>query len=378
MPENGLFQKSVVMLSHRIRAIKPSPTLEITTRARELRSEGRDVIGFGAGEPDFDTPEHIKAAAKEAIDRGETKYTAVGGTPEMKKAVVEKLKRENGLEYGTTEVTVCCGGKQVLFNFFLALLNPDDEALIPSPYWVSYPDQVKLAAARPIFLPCHLEQNWLPRAAQLQRAITPRTKMIVFNSPSNPTGTTYSREELIAIGEVLKKHPKLWIVSDDIYEHILYDGQQFYNLLMLFPEFKDRFFLVNGVSKAYSMTGWRIGFGAGPQYMIKAMEKIQGQSTSNACSIAQAAAVAALNGPQNCIEPMVKAFDTRRKLACEMLGKMTAVKLAKPTGAFYLFPRIGDVYKLDRFQELIYNSQEKKEKKNGGLSLFDFLRPSLR
>ncbi len=338
--------------ANRLDVIQPSPTLAITARARELRAEGRDIIGFGAGEPDFDTPDHIKKAAVKAIEEGQTKYTAVGGTPLLKKAVAEKFKRENGIEYSAKEVTVGNGGKQVLFNLFLAVLNPGDEVIITAPYWVSYIDLVRIAEGVPVVVETTIEEGYLLTPEKLKKAITPKTRAIILNSPSNPTGAAYDDAALRALGDVLKQNPEILIVTDDIYEHILYDGLKFNNLITLFPEFKDRAFIVNGVSKAYSMTGWRIGYGAGPAYIIENMETMQGQSTSNACSISQAAAVAALMENQSVVETMRVAFQARRDLAYRMLSAMPGVKTIQPKGAFYIFPDISEVYKLPKFVQL--------------------------
>ena len=348
-------------IADRLDVIEPSPTLAITARAKELRATGRDIIGFGAGEPDFDTPDHIKDAAKRALDEGQTKYTAVGGTPALKKAVIDKFKRDNNLEYTAKEVTVGNGGKQLIYNVFVASLNKGDEVIIPAPYWVSYADIVRLAEGTPVIVDCPLSQNYLLTPEQLEKSITKKTKAIILNSPSNPTGSTYTPDQMRELGNVLLKHPEILIVSDDIYEHILFDGMKFSNLAMLFPELKDRVFIANGVSKAYSMTGWRIGYGAGPAYLIENIETMQGQSTSNASSISQAGAVAALNGPQDCIEEMRQAFEKRRELVYNMVLSIPGLKTNKPTGAFYIFPDISEIYKLDKFQKI---KKERKEEFN--------------
>jgi aspartate aminotransferase len=342
--------------ANRLDLIQPSPTLAITARAKELRAEGKDIIGFGAGEPDFDTADHIKRAAIQAIDEGQTKYTAVGGTPALKKAVADKFKRENGIEYSVKEVTVSNGGKQVLFNLFLAVLNPGDEVIITAPYWVSYIDLVRIAEGEPVVIQTSYEEGYLLTAEKLKKAITSKTKAIILNSPSNPTGAVYDDIALKALGEVLKQHPEILIVTDDIYEHILYDGLKFNNLITLFPEFKDRSFIVNGVSKAYSMTGWRIGYGAGPADIITNMETMQGQSTSNPGSISQAAALAALTESQDVVVSMCSAFQNRRDLAYRMLSAMPGVRTILPKGAFYIFPDLSEIFTWPKFIQL------KKEK----------------
>jgi aspartate aminotransferase len=340
-------------VAERLNVIEPSPTLAITARARELKAAGRDVIGFGAGEPDFDTPEHIKEAARRAMAAGQTKYTAEGGSPAAKKAVIEKFRRENGLEFKPTEVTLSNGGKQVLYNLFLSTLNPGDEVVIPAPYWVSYADMARMAQAVPKFVYSGIDHGYLITPEQLDAAITPKTRLVIINSPNNPTGAAYTKNQLEALGRVLLKHSHVLICSDDIYEHIVYGDLKFYNLLMLFPELRERTFIVNGVSKAYSMTGWRIGVGAGPDYIIKNMEKLQGQSTSNPCSIAQAAAIAAFSESQDCVEEMRVAFEKRRELVYRMLQAMPGVRAIMPQGAFYMFPDIHEVYANPRFQAIL-------------------------
>lgn len=339
-------------VSDRLQLISPSPTLAITARARELRAAGNDIIGFGAGEPDFDTPDHIKRSAIRAIEEGQTKYTAVGGTPSLKKAIVEKFQKENGLTYATNEITVGNGGKQILFNLFMTTLNAGDEVIITAPYWVSYYDLVKISGGEPVIVDTTFENEFRILPEQLKNAITGKTRAIVINSPSNPTGSAYTREQLKALGDILADHPEILIISDDIYEHIIYDGLEFVNLRMLFPEFKDRSFIVNGVSKAYSMTGWRIGYGAGPDYIIKNMETMQGQSTSNAASISQAAAVAALTEDQTVVSEMRDAFQIRRDLAYRMLQSIPGIRTFNPQGAFYIFPDVSGVYELSKFQAL--------------------------
>ena len=325
-------------LSQRVQAIKESPTLAVTARAARLKAEGKDIIGLGAGEPDFDTPQHIKDAAKKAIDDGFTKYTPVSGIPSLKNAIVAKLKRDNGLDYTAKEVIVGVGGKQCIFNLALAVLNPGDEVVIPAPYWVSYADIALVAEAKPIIVECGIEQGFKITPAQLDAAITPKTKIFMINSPSNPTGAVYTLDELKALGEVLKRHPHVLVATDDMYEHVNLSGVKFVNILNATPELKDRCVVLNGVSKAYAMTGWRIGYAAGPEKIIKAMEILQSQSTSNPTSISQVAAQAALNGDQSCIEPMVKAFRERHEFVVRRFNEMKGVKCLPAGGAFYAFP----------------------------------------
>ncbi|MBI5450665.1 MAG: pyridoxal phosphate-dependent aminotransferase [Gammaproteobacteria bacterium] len=325
-------------LSQRVQRIKPSPTLAITARAARLRAEGKDIIGFGAGEPDFDTPDHIKQAAIKAIESGFTKYTAVAGTVELRQAVAAKFKRDNGFQYTPNQILVSCGGKQSFYNMVQALLSPGDEVIIPAPYWVSYPDMVLLADGIPVIVSAGIDQSFKITPQQLEQAITPRTRLVVLNSPSNPTGVSYSRAELVALGAVLKQHPQLIVASDDIYEHINLDGQPFCNILMAVPELYDRAVILNGVSKAYSMTGWRIGYAAGPQDLISAMENVQSQSTSNPTSISQVAAVAALNGGTECIDQMNQAFRSRHEYVVKTLNAMPGVRCLHAQGAFYAFP----------------------------------------
>lgn len=325
-------------LSQRVQSIKESPTLAVTARAGKLKAEGRDIIGLGAGEPDFDTPQHIKDAAKAAIDRGFTKYTPVAGIAGLKKAIVSKFKQQNGFDYTDKEVIVGVGGKQCIFNLALAVLNPGDEVIIPAPYWVSYADIALVAGAVPVIIECGIEQDFKLLPAQLEAAITPSTKLFMINSPSNPTGSVYSLAELQALGEVLKRHPHVLVATDDMYEHVNLTGDKFYNILNATPELKPRCIVLNGVSKAYSMTGWRIGYAAGPEYIIKAMEILQSQSTSNPTSISQVAAQAALEGPQDCIQPMVAAFIERHEYVVERFNRMPGLKCIKAGGAFYAFP----------------------------------------
>jgi aspartate aminotransferase len=326
-----------VELSSRVQAIKPSPTLAVTARAARLKTEGKDIIGLGAGEPDFDTPQHIKDAAIAAINKGFTKYTAVGGTPSLKNAIIAKFKRENGFDYTAKQILVSCGGKQSFFNLTLSIINPGDEVIIPAPYWVSYPDIVLIAEGKPVIVEAGIEQNFKITAAQLEKAITPRTRMFVINSPSNPSGSVYTPDELRALGEVLLKHPDVLVATDDMYEHILLSGEKFTNILNACPDLYSRTVVLNGVSKAYAMTGWRIGYCGGPAHIITAMENIQSQSTSNPTSISQVAAEAALNGDQLCIAPMVAAFKERNQFVTDALNAIPGVKCLLSGGAFYAF-----------------------------------------
>ncbi len=325
-------------LSHRVQSVKPSATLAITARAKELKAQGKDIIGLGAGEPDFDTPDHIKQAAIEAIQAGFTKYTAVDGTPSLKQAIIAKFQRDNGLTYQPDQVLVSCGGKQSFFNMAQAYLNPGDEVIIPAPYWVSYPDMVLLAEGKPVILQAGLEQGFKITPEQLRSAITDNTRLVVLNSPSNPTGVAYSKAELAALGEVLLEYPNILIASDDMYEHILWADEPFSNIVTACPALYDRTLVMNGVSKAYSMTGWRIGYAAGPEWLVKAMKKVQSQSTSNPTSISQMAAEAALNGDQGCIKEMLSAFKQRHDYVVEELNRIKGVKCLPSQGAFYSFP----------------------------------------
>jgi aspartate aminotransferase len=316
--------------------IKPSPTIAVSAKARALKAEGRDVIGLGAGEPDFDTPDNIKEAAIRAIREGKTKYTDVDGIPELKAAIVRKFKRENGLDYKLSQISVGSGGKQVLYNALIATINPGDEVIVPAPYWVSYPDIVQLAGATPVIIPCGIDSGFKLTPEKLEAAITPKTKWLIFNSPSNPTGAAYTRAELAALGEVLLRH--VLILSDDMYEHIVYDEFDFGTLAEVTPGLYDRTLTVNGASKAYAMTGWRIGFAGGPAWLIKAMSKLQSQSTSNPCSISMAATVAALNGDQSFLAERNMAFQRRRDLVVKMLNDTPGLICPKPEGAFYVYP----------------------------------------
>lgn len=327
-------------LSATLARVKPSPTVAVANLAKELRAAGRDIIGLGAGEPDFDTPPNVKEAAKAAIDRGETKYTAVDGIPELKRAICAKFRRENGLDYEPSQVSVATGGKQILYNALMATLNPGDEVVIPAPYWVSYPDMVLLGGGEPVIVPSRLEDGFKISPEALEAAITPKTKWFVFNSPSNPTGAGYSRDELRALTEVLLRHPQVWVMTDDMYEHIAYDGFAFCTPAETEPALYDRTLTCNGVSKAYAMTGWRIGYAAGPEPLIGAMRKIQSQSTTNPCSISQWAAVEALDGPQDFIETNRRLFQRRRDLVVSELDGASGVVCPTPEGAFYAYPSI--------------------------------------
>jgi len=330
-------------LSNRVKSIKPSQTLAITARAKELRAQGLDIIGLGAGEPDFDTPEHIKDAAIQAIRDGFTKYTAVDGTPSLKQAIIDKFKRDNNIDYEMNQILVSVGGKQSSFNLLQALINPGDEVIIPAPYWVSYPDMTLLAEGVPVIVSAGIEQGYKITPEQLEAAITDRTRLIFINSPSNPTGAVYNRDELAALGGVLIKYPNVLIATDDMYEHILWTDAPFVNIVNACPELYDRTIVLNGVSKAYSMTGWRIGYCGGPADLIAAMKKTQSQSTSNPCSISQVAAEAALNGDQACITPMLKAFKERHDFVVDRLNAMNGVKCLPSDGTFYAFADFRDV-----------------------------------
>ncbi|MBV8534368.1 MAG: pyridoxal phosphate-dependent aminotransferase, partial [Alphaproteobacteria bacterium] len=328
----------MAVLAERLSRVKPSPTLAVTAKAIELKAAGRDVIGLGAGEPDFDTPDNIKEAAIAAIRKGQTKYTVVDGTMELKQAICTKFKRENGLDYKPNQVTVGTGGKQVLYNALMATLSRGDEVIIPAPYWVSYPDMVELAEGTPVIVACSQNNGFKLRPEDLEAAVTPRTKWIILNSPSNPTGAAYTRAELKALTDVLLRHPHVWALVDDMYEHVLYDGFEFSTLAQVEPRLYERTLTLNGVSKAYCMTGWRIGYAAGPVELIKGIAAVQSQSTSNPCSISQAASVAALNGPQDFIPKHNTEFKRRRDMVVEMLNKAKGIHCLTPEGAFYVYP----------------------------------------
>ena len=325
------------IVSNSLKRIKPSPTLAVTQKAREMKDAGKDVIGLGAGEPDFDTPDNIKEAAIDAIRRGETKYTAVDGTPKLKKAIQGKFSRENNLSYELSQISVGTGGKQIIYNVFMATLNPGDEVIIPAPYWVSYPDMVLLAGGKPKIVQCSEKNEFKIKPKELKKAISKKTKWLIINSPSNPTGSCYTEKELEELSEILIKNKRIYILSDDIYEHITYDGFKFFTIAQI-DALKDRTLTMNGVSKSYSMTGWRIGYGAGPKEIIKAMAKIQSQSTTNPSSISQAAAVEALNGTQEFIKIRTETFKERRDFVVKSLNKIKGLTCFKPNGAFYVFP----------------------------------------
>jgi aspartate aminotransferase len=333
-------EPAMAFLSDTLARVKPSPTIAVTTKANELKAAGKDVIGLGAGEPDFDTPQNIKNAAKAAIDAGKTKYTAVDGMPELKKAICAKFERENGLQYAPNQVSVGTGGKQILYNALMATCNPGDEVIIPAPYWVSYPDMVLLAGGTPVAVAAGIETGFKLQPAQLEAAITPKTKWFIFNSPSNPTGAGYTRAELKALTDVLMRHPHVWVMSDDMYEHLVFDDFEFCTPAQVEPGLYDRTLTCNGVSKAYAMTGWRIGYAAGPVALIKAMGTIQSQSTSNPCSISQHAALEGLNGPQDFLATNRTLFQRRRNLVVGMLNAAKGVTCPTPEGAFYVYPDI--------------------------------------
>ncbi len=325
-------------VASRLSLIKPSPTIAVTQKARDLKAEGKDVIGLGAGEPDFDTPAHIIEAAKKAMDDGLTRYTAVNGIPELREAISEKFKRDNGLDYSVDDITVGCGGKQIIFNAFMATLDPGDEVIIPAPYWVSYPDIALLFEGRPKFVDCPAENGFRMKPGDLEAAITPRTKWLILNSPSNPSGAAYTKADLKALTDVLMKHPQVWVLTDDIYEHVIYDGFEFSTPAQLEPGLMDRTLTLNGMSKAYCMTGWRVGYAGGPSELIKAMTKVQSQSTTHTSSISQAASVTALNGPQDFIAANNKIFKERRDLVVSMLNQAPGLSCPTPEGAFYVYP----------------------------------------
>ncbi|WP_112662664.1 pyridoxal phosphate-dependent aminotransferase [Microvirga flavescens] len=325
-------------LSDALSRIKPSATIVITQKARDLKAQGRDVISLSVGEPDFDTPDNVKEAAMAAIRRGETKYTPVAGIVPLREAIAAKFKRENGLDYKPSQTIVCTGGKQVIYNALLATINPGDEVIVPAPYWVSYPEMVGLCGGKAVIVDCTMEHNFKLQAQDLERAITPKTKWVILNSPSNPTGAAYSRAEMKAITDVLMRHPHVWVLTDDMYEHLTYGDFEFVTPAQIEPGLYDRTLTMNGVSKSYAMTGWRIGYAAGPEHLIKAMDFVQGQQTSGACSIAQWAAVEALNGPQDHLKVFKKAFEERRDLVVSMLNQTKYLKCPTPEGAFYVYP----------------------------------------
>ena len=336
--------------SERSKSIKPSPTLAVAARAAELRAEGRDIISLSAGEPDFDTPEYIKNAAINALNNGQTKYTAVDGTPELKQAIIDKFQRENNLEYKNNQILASCGAKHSLYNLFQATLNPGDEIILPAPYWASYPDMAILAGAVPIIITTTITENFKINVENLSQAISEKTRMIMLNSPSNPSGANYSNEELLEIGEILLKHPNIIVVTDDIYEHIFWGSERFANIINSCPELYNRTIIVNGVSKAYSMTGWRIGYAAGPEEIIREMKKIQSQSTSNPNSIAQAAAVSALNGKQDFIKECVNTFKERHDFTIKALKEIDGIEILESEGTFYTFPDMNNI--INRLQNI--------------------------
>ena len=326
------------IIAESLSRIKPSPTMAVTQKAAELKAAGRDIIGLGAGEPDFDTPDNIKAAAIAAIEAGDTKYTAVAGTPALKEAIATKFKHDNGLDYASDQIIVGVGGKQVLYNALMASLNPGDEVIIPAPYWVSYPDMTLLADGTPVIVECGQEHGFKLQADKLENAITDKTKWLILNSPSNPTGAAYSRDDMKAVTDVLMRHTDVWVMSDDMYEHLVYDGFTFVTPAQVEPGLFDRTLTINGVSKSYAMTGWRIGYAGGPADLIKAMSKVQSQSTSNPCSVSQAAAVEALNGPQDFIAERNTVFAERRDMVVELINDIEGLTCLIPEGAFYVYP----------------------------------------
>ena len=352
------------IVSNSLKRIKPSPTMAVTSKAREMRAAGKDVIGLGAGEPDFDTPNNIKHAAIKAIKKGDTKYTAVDGTPALKKAVQKKFKRENNLNYDLSEISVGTGGKQVLYNAFMATINRGDEVIIPAPYWVSYPDIILLAGGKPKIVKCDERDHFKLTPGKLKKAISKKTKWIILNSPSNPTGTAYTKAEIVALAKILSKHKKIYILSDDIYEHITYDNFKFFTIAQI-KSLKNRTLTMNGVSKSYSMTGWRIGYAAGPKEIVKAMAKIQSQSTSNPTSISQAAAVEALNGTQKFIKPRANSFKKRRDFVVDSLNDIKGISCLRPEGAFYVFPNckklLGNKTKIKTDKDFVEKLLEKSQ-----------------
>ena len=327
-------------IASRLSLIKPSPTIAVTQKARDLKAQGLDVISLGVGEPDFDTPEHIIEAAKKALDDGVTRYTPINGIPELVDAISAKFKRYNGLDYGADEIAVGCGGKQIIFNAFMATLNPGDEVIVPAPYWVSYPDIALLFEGKPVFVDCPAESGFKMTPEDLDAAITPKTKWLILNSPSNPSGAGYTPDDFKGLAEVLMKHPHVWVLTDDIYEHVIYDGFEFSTIAQVEPGLKDRTLTLNGMSKAYCMTGWRVGYAGGPVELIKAMTKVQGQSTTHTAAVSQAASVAALNGPHDFIAANNKIFQDRRDLVVSMLNQAPGLSCPTPEGAFYVYPSV--------------------------------------
>ncbi|MEQ3642651.1 MAG: pyridoxal phosphate-dependent aminotransferase [Paracoccus sp. (in: a-proteobacteria)] len=348
----------MAFISDRLARIKPSPTIAMTTRAADLRAQGRDIISLSAGEPDFDTPENVRDAAKAAIDAGHTRYTAVDGTPSLKRAIADKFARENGLDYAPAQITVGTGGKQILYNALMATLDDGDEVIVPAPYWVSYPDMVLLAGGTPVVVECDQASGFRLTPDALEAAITPRTKWLILNSPSNPSGAGYDRAQMAALCDVLLRHPQVWVLADDIYEHLVFDGFAFCTPAQVEPRLKDRVLTMNGVSKSYAMTGWRIGYGAGPEALIKAMAKLQSQSTSNPCSISQYAAEAALTGPQDYITDSRAVFQRRRDLVVAGLNACPGVDCPVPQGAFYVYPSIAGLIGLTSAGGTLIDSDE--------------------
>ena len=330
-------------VASRLKLIQPSPTMRITQKARDLKAKGKDIISLGAGEPDFNTPPHIIEAAKKALDNGMTRYTPINGIPELTEAILEKFRRDNHLNYTADEIAVSCGGKQIIFNAFMATLNSSDEVIIPAPYWVSYPDIVLMFGGMPVFVECTSEIDFKITPEKLDAAITPKTKWLILNSPNNPTGSTYSLDEYKGLAEILIKHPHVWIMTDDIYEHIIFENFKYYTIAQVMPELKNRTLTLNGFSKSYCMTGWRVGYAGGPNELIKAMTKVQSQSTTHTAAVSQAASVAALNGPQDFIKTNSNTFQSRRDLVVSMLNQAPGISCSKPEGAFYVYPSVKDI-----------------------------------
>ena len=346
------------LVASRLNKIQPSPTIAVTQKARDLKAQGKNVIGLGAGEPDFNTPPHIIEAAKKALDNGMTRYTPINGIPGLVEAISKKFKHENDLDYGIEEIAVSCGGKQIIFNAFMATLDPNDEVIIPAPYWVSYPDIVLMFEGKPIVIECPVEVNFKITPEKLEAAITPRTKWLILNSPSNPSGTAYTYDDYKNLAEVLMKHPQVWILTDDIYEHVIYDEFNFYTIAQVEPELKTRTLTLNGFSKAYCMTGWRVGYAGGPKELIKSMTMVQSQSTTHIAAVSQAASIAALEGPQDFIKTNNSIFKKRRDLVVNMLNQVTGINCTKPNGAFYVYPSIKDTIGRKTPEGVIINTDE--------------------
>jgi len=346
------------LVASRLNKIQPSPTIAVTQKARDLKAQGKNVIGLGAGEPDFNTPPHIIEAAKKALDNGMTRYTPINGIPGLVEAISKKFKHENDLDYGIEEIAVSCGGKQIIFNAFMATLDPNDEVIIPAPYWVSYPDIVLMFEGKPIVIECPVEVNFKITPEKLEAAITPRTKWLILNSPSNPSGTAYTYDDYKNLAEVLMKHPQVWILTDDIYEHVIYDEFNFYTIAQVEPKLKTRTLTLNGFSKAYCMTGWRVGYAGGPKELIKSMTMVQSQSTTHIAAVSQAASIAALEGPQDFIKTNNSIFKKRRDLVVNMLNQVTGINCTKPNGAFYVYPSIKDTIGRKTPEGVIINTDE--------------------